>query len=38
LITIFVASSGACEIWILECYKHDAPLALKPENLDSNDR
>jgi hypothetical protein len=47
MITILVASSGgaafrllicrssACQIWILECYKHHAPLALKAENLDS---
>jgi hypothetical protein len=37
-IQLFICrSSGACEIWILECYKHHAPLALKAENLDSND-
>jgi hypothetical protein len=22
LITMFIASSGACEMWIIECYKY----------------
>jgi hypothetical protein len=30
-------SSGACEIWIIEYYKHPAPLALRSENIDSHD-
>jgi hypothetical protein len=30
-------SSGACEIWMIECYKYSAPLALRSENIDSND-
>jgi hypothetical protein len=37
LITRFVPGSGACEVWILECYEHRAPLALKAENIESND-
>jgi hypothetical protein len=28
-------SSGACEMWVIECYIHPAPLALKTENIDS---
>jgi hypothetical protein len=30
-------SSGACEIWMIECYKYSAPLALRSEYVDSND-
>lgn len=29
-------SSGACEFWMIECYKHSASLALKTEDVDSN--
>jgi hypothetical protein len=37
LMTMFIASSGACEIGVTEYYKHPAPLALRSENVDSND-
>jgi hypothetical protein len=30
-------SSGACEMWENEFYKHPAPLALRTDNVDSND-
>jgi hypothetical protein len=30
-------SSGACEVWMIECYKYSAPLALRCEDIDSND-
>jgi hypothetical protein len=30
-------SSGAREVWMIECYKYSAPLALSSENLDYND-
>jgi hypothetical protein len=30
-------SSGAREVWMIECYKYSAPLALSSENIDSND-
>jgi hypothetical protein len=30
-------SSGACQMWMIEFYKHIAPLALRTDNLDSND-
>jgi hypothetical protein len=30
-------SSGACEMWESEYYKHPAPLALRTDNVDSND-
>jgi hypothetical protein len=30
-------SSGACEVWEKEFYKHSAPLALRTDNVDSND-
>jgi UDP-3-O-[3-hydroxymyristoyl] glucosamine N-acyltransferase len=30
-------SSGACEVWMIECYKYPAPLALRCEDIDSND-
>jgi hypothetical protein len=30
-------SSGACEIWGDECYKHLPPLALRTDSIDSND-
>jgi hypothetical protein len=37
LMIIFIASSGACEVWMIECYKYSAPLALRCEDIDSND-
>jgi hypothetical protein len=30
-------SSGALKTWVIECYKHIAPLALKSEEIDSNE-
>jgi hypothetical protein len=30
-------SSGACEMWENEFYKHQAPLALRTDNIDFND-
>jgi hypothetical protein len=30
-------SSGACEMWENEFYKHPAPLALRTDNIDFND-
>jgi hypothetical protein len=30
-------SSGACEMWESEFYKHPAPLALRRDNVDSDD-
>jgi hypothetical protein len=29
--------SSAREVWMIECYKYSAPLALSSENLDYND-
>jgi hypothetical protein len=37
LMIIFIASSRACEVWMIECYKYSAPLALRREDIDSND-
>jgi hypothetical protein len=30
-------SSGAREIWVIEYYKHPAPLALRSDDADSNE-
>jgi hypothetical protein len=30
-------SSGACETWVIEYYKHPAPLALRSKDADSNE-
>jgi hypothetical protein len=32
-----LTSSGACEMWENEFYKHPAPLALRTDNIDFND-
>jgi hypothetical protein len=37
LVIMFIASSGACEIGVIEYYKHPAPLALRSADADSHD-